>query len=145
MITLEKLLLLQSAEIFKYTPEEALVELAASTTEEYFTAGDVIIQENEFDDCMYIVVYGRANIMTGDMFLAKAEKNDIFGELAALAPEKRIASVIADTDMLALKISHKIIYEIMELNVGLTKGIIHVLCQRYRHLSMQMRQLKGLQ
>lgn len=138
MITLEKLLVLKSIEIFKYTPDEVLIELASSASEAFFRAGDTIMRKDDFGDSMFVIVTGKVHILDGETVLAEMGEYDVFGELAALSPEKRTASVVAKQDLLTLKITNKTLYEIMDLNIGLAKGVIHALCQRYRNISKQL-------
>lgn len=135
MITLEKVLVLKSVGLFANTPDEILVEIALTSQERVFSTGENIIHEDEYNSDMYIIVSGSVKVHDKNKMLAKLGENDVFGELAALSPEKRIASVTALSDTLLLKISSESIYELMELNTELSKGIIQFLCNRIRTIA----------
>ncbi len=136
MITLERLLILKSVDLFKKTDDEALVELAALATECEFKAGETIIRKGELGSCMFVIVSGRVKVHDGDRIIAELGELTVFGEMAALSPEVRIASVTALQDVFLLKIEREVIYEVMSLNSGLAQGIIEVLCQRARSLAI---------
>ena len=55
------------------------------------------------------------------------------------AYKRVIASVTAIDETLVLKISSTILYDLMEIQIELAKGIIHVLCQRSRSIANDLR------
>ena len=136
MITLERLFVLKSVDLFKKTDDEALVELASLATECENSAGETIIRKGDLGSCMYVIVSGKVTVHDGDRVLAELGERTVFGEMAALSPEVRMASVTALQDVFLLKIERDVIYEVMSLNSGLAQGIIEVLCQRARALGM---------
>jgi CRP/FNR family transcriptional regulator, cyclic AMP receptor protein len=135
MITLEKLILLHGIPLFRYTSDEILLELAFALTEQYALPGETIVEKGEFSTDMYLIAWGKVKVHDGDKILAQLAEHDVFGELAALSPEVRIASVSALENTLLLKISHDVLYEIMARNIGLVRGIVEVLCQRTRAIA----------
>lgn len=135
MITIEKLLLLKSVPLFKYTPDDILLELAHSLKEHYAAAGEMIMQKGEFGQVMYIIARGKVKVHDKDNVLAELEELDVFGELAALSPEVRTASVTAVENSVLLKINNEMLYDMMEMHIGLVRGIIEVLCQRTRDIA----------
>jgi CRP/FNR family cyclic AMP-dependent transcriptional regulator len=135
MITMEKLLVLKSADLFKKTEDEALLELAMLASQAHFLSGETIFKKGDVGTCMFVIVEGRVKVHDGDNMLAELGPGEVFGEMAALSPEVRIATVTAMEDVTLLKIEREIIYEVMSLNSGLAQGIIEVLCQRARSLA----------
>lgn len=135
MITLEKLILLHDVPIFRYVSDDVLLELALAVTEEFIASGEPIVNMGEFGADMYIIAKGKVKVHNAEKTVAELGERDVFGEIAALSPEVRIASVTALENCLLLKINHEILYDIMARNIGLAKGIIEVLCQRTRAIA----------
>ena len=145
MNTFEKLLFLKSMPLFKYVKDDVLLGVATVLEEQLVKPGDLIIQKGEFGSTMYMIVMGKVKVHDGDYLLKEMGDHEVFGELAALAPEKRIASVTALAESVLLKISNIILYDLMEMQTALAKGIIQVLCQRVRSIASDLNQGRAAQ
>ena len=142
MITLEKLLLLKSVPFFQQTPDELLMQIATTAMKEKtVNAGELIIQKGDVGTEMYVIVSGQVKIHDGDKLITTLDDREIFGELSALTLEPRVSSVSTITECLLLKINGLAVYEIMNFDAGLAKGIIHALCDRSRLMSAQLQVL----
>lgn len=135
MNTFEKMLFLKSMPLFKYVKEEILVSIASILEEELVKPRDLIIQKGALGTIMFMIVEGKVKVHDEDRILKELGPHEVFGELAALSPEKRIASVTALEETFLLKIDSTSLYDLMEMNIELAKGIIHVLCQRTRSIA----------
>ena len=131
-LTIERVLLLKSTEVFSEVPEESLLELANVVQEIEARAGEKIIEKGEIGSSLYIIVDGKVRVHDGDQELRLLGSREIFGELAALDPEPRSASVTALEDTLLFKLDENVLYEMMAENQALTRGIIRILCRRLR-------------
>lgn len=139
VITLEKVLLLKSVTSFKETPDDILLQIVESAIkEEAFAAGELILKKGELGQAMFIIVTGRVQVHDEGIIHQELGEREIFGELAALSFGTRVSSVSALTDCLLLKISSSALYDVMNLDIGLAKGIIKALCERTRSLSEQL-------
>ena len=132
LLTIEKVLILKSVNIFSSVPEEQLVDIATIVESVDYQEGDVIIEEGDLGTSMYIVVDGTVRAYEGDTELGILGSRAYFGELAALDPEPRAASVQAVEDCHLLKLEGEPLYELMSGNKEVTRGIIHVLCDYAR-------------
>lgn len=142
MIALEKLLLLKSVTLFRETPIDLLMQVVNSIVkEQMFSAGDQIVEKGDSGTNMFIIVKGRVKVHDEDTVIAELGEREIFGELSALSLQPRVASVSAVTDCLLLKIGSSGLYDLMNLDIGLTKGIIRALCDRARMMSIQIQEL----
>lgn len=140
MIALEKLLLLKSVTFFSETPDDLLMQIVVSATKEKtVTAGEAILQKGETGTAMYIIVNGQVKIHDDDRVIKELGPREIFGELAALSFSTRVASVTAITEGLLLKIDSKSLYEVMNLDIGIARGIIKGLCERTQSISNQLK------
>ncbi len=138
MITLEKMLVLKHVGLFKATPDELLADITNVLHLHTANKGETIIQAGEPGSSMYIIVEGKVRIHRGEKTLATLGLHEVFGELSALDPEPRTASVSALEDVLLFEISREDLYEIMSLNINIARGIMKVLCQRIRVISKQL-------
>ena len=132
MITLEKMLFLKSIPLFKYTKDDVLLSLASVISEKIIEKGQIITNKGDFGDIMYLIVIGKVLLYDENLIIAELGERDIFGELAALVPDKRIASTKAIEETFLLTLDHSLLYNLMEMNIGLVKGIMQNLCSRIR-------------
>jgi CRP-like cAMP-binding protein len=131
-LTIEKVLLLKSTDVFSEVPEEALLELAAAVEELEVPAERSIVEKGELASSMYIVVDGKVRVHDGDRELRVLGNREMFGELAALDPEPRSASVTALEDTVLFRLDERTLYELMTEHQSLLRGIIRILCRRLR-------------
>ncbi len=132
LLTIEKVLILKSVNIFSSVPEAQLVDLATIVESVEFDAGDIIMNKGDLGTSMYIVADGKVRIFEGDQELGVLGDRAVFGDLAALDPEPRAASVQAVEDCTLLRLDGESLYELMAGNKEVTRGIIHVLCDYTR-------------
>ena len=132
LLTIEKVLILKSVPVFSSVHENQLVDLATIAESVEYSAGDVIMNQGDLGTSMYIVVNGRVRIFEGDKDLAVHGTRAVFGELAALDPEPRAASVQAIEDCTLLRLEGEALYDLMSGNKEVTRGIVHVLCDYAR-------------
>lgn len=138
MNVFEKMLFLKSMPLFKYVKDDVLLDVAAVLDEISVKEGEVIINKGDLGTKMFMIVEGKVKVHDGDHVLKTLSDHDVFGELASLSPEKRIASITATEETFLLKISSSALYELMEMQPGLAKGIIQALCQRVRTISKDL-------
>ena len=132
LLTVEKVLLLNSVGFFSELPGELLAEISTVLEEEHIPAGDTILKKGEYGTSMYIIVSGKVKVHDGEKGITILGEQDIFGELAALDPELRCASVTAIEDTMLLKMEHYALYELIFDHADVARNIIRFLCRRYR-------------
>ncbi len=132
LLTLEKVVLLKSVSLFARVPEEDLAAVASIVTEVEVDAGRRIIQQGELGTSMYVIAQGRVRVHDGERFLRTLDEREVFGELAALDPEPRIADVSADTDCLLFELGARALEELMAEHVDVARGLMGVLCGKIR-------------
>lgn len=132
LLTIEKVLILKSVKIFSSVPEAQLVDLATIVESLDYEPGEVIIHKGDLGSSMYIVANGMVRIFQGEKELGTLGNRAVFGELAALDPERRAASVEAVEDCTLLRLEGEALYDLMSGNKEVTRGIIHVLCDYAR-------------
>ncbi|HEX7976235.1 MAG TPA: cyclic nucleotide-binding domain-containing protein [Anaerolineales bacterium] len=134
----EKLKILKSVSIFFGTPEEVLLEAVPLLQEVSFRAGEKIFEKGDPGDSLYIITGGLVRVYDGERFLNNLGKWEVFGEMAALDPESRSASIAAIQDTQLLRLQRDALYDLMARRAEVTRGIIHILCVRLRDRTQDM-------
>ncbi|HLZ28909.1 MAG TPA: cyclic nucleotide-binding domain-containing protein [Chloroflexota bacterium] len=130
--TVEKVLLLRGVSIFSETPDDILADVAAIAEETYASAGETIITRGDIGTTMYVIIRGAVRVHAGELTIAALRDRAVFGELAALDPEPRSASVTATEDSHLLSVDHDVLLDLIAERVEVARGIIRFLCQRIR-------------
>jgi len=141
LLTIEKVIILKTVEMFSETPDDVLVEVASILEEEEFASGDLIIRKGDAGNCMYIIREGSVRVHDGTVAIAELRARDIFGEFSLLDTETRSASVTALEPTYTLRIDQDAFYEIMTDRIEVGKGIIRVLTKRLRKQNQLLAQL----
>lgn len=136
MMTLEKALLLRQVRIFNDTPDHSLAGIAAVMEELDVAPGATIIEQGEWGTSMYVIVAGEVHVLVDRMSVAHLGAGQVFGELAALDPEPRMASIVAGPrPVRLLRLEREMLFDLMTDQIEVAYGIVRFLCQRYRELS----------
>ncbi|MBF0286691.1 MAG: cyclic nucleotide-binding domain-containing protein [SAR324 cluster bacterium] len=131
-LTIEKVLLLKSVAMLADTPDHILAELASILTEISVSSGETIVKEGEIGTSMYIIIDGKIGVYRNNKKLAILGNREVFGELAALSPEARTATIVAEEDTQLFRLDQEALHEFMGQYIEVAIGIINVLCQRLR-------------
>jgi AAA family ATP:ADP antiporter len=140
--TIEKVIILKTVGIFAETPDDILAEMATLLEEVELMVGETIFEKGDLGDCMYIIAEGEVRVHDGERTLNHLAQGDVFGEMALLDPEPRVASVTAIEDTHLLRLDQEPFYELMNDRIEVVRGIIHVLS---RHLRARVRDLNELE
>jgi CRP/FNR family transcriptional regulator, cyclic AMP receptor protein len=132
LMTTNRLNVLRSVSIFAGTPDEMLAEISAVLEEVCFQVGDRIFTKGDLGDCLYIIAEGQVRVHDDARTLNTLGAGDIFGEMAALDPEVRSASITAVKDTRLLRLDRGPFYRVMAQRIEVAQGIMHVLAQRLR-------------
>ncbi len=135
VLTIEKVLVLRNTPIFAAVREEHLVFVAQHAEPVELPQDAVLFEQGDLGNSMFVVVDGRLRIYTGDRTLAEIGTREVVGEMAAVDPEARSASVRAVEPSLLLRISHQNLQLLMDHDPDVARGIIKVLCTRLRNVS----------
>ncbi|MEG3638811.1 N-acyl amino acid synthase FeeM domain-containing protein [Magnetococcus sp. PR-3] len=96
----------------EFLHKQQIVHFMESFYREYFSAGEVVIQEGDTGEYAYFIVDGHAQVTlhqgdTNAEVLSDLGPGDLFGEIALLVDVKRTASVLATTDLEVMVMSRK--------------------------------------
>ena len=127
MTTIERVVALQRVPLFADLPGRTLAAVAQRALEVEVPAGVTIIAEGAVEDHLFAVVRGRLRVHQADHTLAVLDSGATVGELAALVPEPRSASVTAVLPAMLLRIDKAVLDELLVDRPELARGIISAL------------------
>jgi hypothetical protein len=130
--TIEKVLILKQVDVFQQTPDDVLADIAALLEEIEIPAGETIFRKGDLGDSLYIVISGRLRVDNGDRLLNYLGASDVFGEMALLDSEPRVASVAAVEPTHLLRLDQAPFYELIGDRPEVAIGLIRVLSGRLR-------------
>jgi CRP-like cAMP-binding protein len=128
----ERVAALHRVDLFAGVPGRVLAAVAAATAEVRAAPGDVLIEEGAVEAHLYAVVDGRVRVHRGDHTLVELGPSTTVGELAALVPEPRAASVTALEPTLALRLDKAVLDDLLLEWPELAGGVIAALVARLR-------------
>lgn len=132
MTTIERVIALQRVKLFAGTPGRVLAAVARRAAEVEVGAGERVIEEGAIEDHLFAVVLGRLRVHHGESTLATLEPGATVGELAALVPEPRSASVTAIEPSTLLRIEKAVLDELLIDWPELASGVIASLVSTVR-------------
>jgi CRP-like cAMP-binding protein len=134
MTTIERVIALQRVALFADTPGRILAAVARRATEVEVAAGEVVIEEGSLEDHLFALVHGQLRVHRGDLTVATLEPGASVGELAALVPEPRSASVTAIEPSALLRIEKAVLDELLldwpELATGVITALVATIRER---------------
>lgn len=143
LLTVEKVMVLKTVDIFAETPEEILVDIAGLLKEIAVAANATIFEKGEQGDSMYIIVEGEVAALDGDRVFTHMGERQVFGEMALLDGEPRTATIRATQTTRLLRLDQEPFYELMDDRIEIARGIIHVLLQRLRARTQDVNRLQA--
>lgn len=148
--TIEKVIILKTVSVFGHTSDDVLADVAPLLEEVDVVPGAVIFQKGDLGDSLYIIVAGRVRVDDGDRLLNYLGERDVFGEMALLDAEPRVASVTAVEPTRLLRLDQAPFFELItdrpEVAIGLVRVLTGHLRARIRdvtQLSAQVQELRA--
>jgi CRP-like cAMP-binding protein len=123
---------LRGASIFASTPDKVLAALADAVEEVQLAPNEPLFAKGDLGTSMYVIVAGLVRVHIGDQTVVELSDGEIVGELAALDPEPRSASVSAIDPTTLYRIEQTTLQCLMANHPEIVQGIIKQLAQRLR-------------
>lgn len=119
----QRIMILRNSRPFERAPVQALVTLARDATERRFQEGQSLWSAGDRNDGMYLVADGRLRVHHDQPQLEGWVGPGNFAQgVIELAPKPRVYSVDAQTDVVALRLSHEDLFDAMEEHFGLARS-----------------------
>ena len=135
LTTIERVVALHRVSLFADVPGRTLAAVAQRATEVEVAEGELVIAEGAVEEHMFAVVRGRLRVHRGDRTIVELGPGSTVGELAALVPEPRSASVSALGPATLLRIDRPVLEELLADRPALANGIIAALVAVIRERS----------
>jgi CRP/FNR family transcriptional regulator, cyclic AMP receptor protein len=132
MTTVERVVALHRVELFAAIPGRTLAAVARRASELEVAADAPVIVEGAVEDHLFTVVRGRLRVHHGDREVTTLGAGSTVGELAALVPEPRLASVTALEPTTLLRIDKPVLDELLADRPALAHGVIAALVAMVR-------------
>lgn len=134
LTTVEKVIFLQDIDIFEFTSTEDLSYIAAITDEVEFQADEMIFEEGEISDAMYMVIEGKVRLTRGSQEVMVAQKKDVFGTWALFDDEPRVATAKTLENSRLLHIDKEDFIDLLADHVAITQSVLKTMVKRLRNL-----------
>ena len=135
--------LLRTIPLFAKIEPSKLKLLAFTSQRLTFKPGDSLFHQGDVGDALYIIVEGDAEVLVdapgGPMTVATMGKNDFVGDIAVLCDVPRTATVTAKSELITMRISKELFFQLVCQFPQIAIEIMRVLAHR---LDVTTRQLQ---
>jgi len=128
----ERVAALHRVDLFADVPGRVLAAVADAAEEVRAEPGALLIEAGAVEAHLYAVVEGRVRVHRGERTLIELGPGATVGELAALVPQPRAASVTVLEPLLALRVDQPVLHDLLAAWPELTDGVIAALVGRLR-------------
>ena len=134
---LERVMFLSKVRLFADLPPEDLKHVAEVASEHAFPDGEVIAEQGELGDEMHVVVSGEIRVLVGrdggpPAEVARRSSGEAVGEMAILAGESRMASLVCAGPVRTLGLDRRSFQRILRERPDVSLAVMRVLSERLR-------------
>ena len=134
---MERILFLRRVSLFTALSTTDLKQIAAITDEYSYEDGELIAEQGELGEEMYIIVSGAIRVIArledgATSEVALRQPGEYVGEMSIISHEERVASLIASGDVRVLCIEQGEFEEILRLRPDASLAVMRVLCDRLK-------------
>ncbi len=133
LVELQKLFVLKGIDLFGQSSDELLGQVALLLEEVDLAGGQTLFHKGDPGHSLYIVAEGQVRVHDEEWTIAYLGEGEIFGEMALLDSEPRLASVTGTgggTQL--LRLDQEPFFELLQAEPDLARGIITMLSRRLR-------------
>lgn len=126
---------LKDVEIFDKKLLDKLIDELEDAAYFRYTEGKTIIQEGQSGIFMYVVLKGMVEVAVQNSIVGRIERGGIFGEMALITREERVASAVAATDCEVLAISRNAFLDLVCANPKFAVSLLCAVGNRARYMA----------
>jgi HEAT repeat protein len=130
MPTIERVLFLRRVPLFDELAPADLGAIAEVAQERSFADGELLASEGELGDELLIVASGTVRVEAGGSEIARRGPGEVVGEMSLITRGPRIASLVADGDVRAIRIGRREFESMIHDRPDIGIGVMRVLAQR---------------
>ena len=133
----DKVLCLQRVDVFKHATTEMLAYIGSIAHEVTAPESQIIFNEDEISDAMYVVVSGRVRLHRSGEDILSAGPGDSFGTWALFDKQPRLMTATAVEDVHVLKIQSEDFYDLLSDHDEITPAIFKAVIERVNRLIVE--------
>ncbi|MGH7727098.1 MAG: Crp/Fnr family transcriptional regulator [Candidatus Eiseniibacteriota bacterium] len=137
LTAVERVLILRQIDLLKAAGPRQLLSLAELLREVEVWTGQVIYQEKDAADALYVVVQGRVRLSADGRPLSEVGSGEAFGTWALVDDSERGQRAECIEDGLLVALDREEFYEFATGDTLLLRQIIHTLARRLRQLVVE--------
>jgi hypothetical protein len=130
MPAIERVLFLRRVPLFDELAPADLGAIAEVAQERSFVDGEILASEGELGDELLIVASGTVRVEAGGSEIARRGRGEVVGEMSLITRGPRIASLVADGDVRAIRIGRREFESMIHDRPDIAIGVMRVLAQR---------------
>ena len=139
---MERILLLRRVPLLADLSPTDLKRVAAIATEQHFLDGEVIFEQDEQGDEMYVVVTGEVRVLVAhpgepDREVAHRKVGETVGEMSVISGGVRSATLIASGDVHVLCLDQKSFEGLLRERPDVSLAVMRMLCDRLRQVTQR--------
>lgn len=128
---------LRSIPLFLSLTDEELVEISTKVVIREFSKNEIILQEEDTNDFMYVILFGKVKVVKAtedgkEIILAMHRSEELFGEVSLIDGKTSPATVVATENSLLAIISKRDFYTLLLSQNKVLDTLLHILCERLR-------------
>ena len=121
---------LASVPLFSKCTKRQLVEIGGVATELILPAEKVLARQGDVGFEMFILLDGTASVTRDGQRVATLTAGDVVGELAVISGHPRNATVVAETELRILDLTHAGLDQLLDDIPGLAKHLLYEVTAR---------------
>jgi CRP/FNR family cyclic AMP-dependent transcriptional regulator len=123
---------LKKTPIFAKTSDDSLASLLKSAIQKTVQAGTKIVEKGQSGLGFYLILQGKADVMSGGKKLAEFGEGSFFGELSVIDGAPRTADVVAKAETTCLVLSQWAMRSIISTHPEIALSMLEELAHRLR-------------
>lgn len=121
--------------LFSGLPADALALLAGSSRLLLFAPGEAVVREGEASRALFVVASGEAAVERGAAEIARIGRGEVFGEMAFLSGEPRVASVRASGALEVVEVDSRALGSLLGEHAELAEELAGRMAARQQDLA----------
>jgi CRP-like cAMP-binding protein len=127
--------ILKAIPFFAQLSDEDLKAIGQKVLMQYFGPGQVIFEEGDYGEEMYVIKRGKVEVVREFSIVAELSDHAFFGEMALVSEEPRNATVRAKTEVEALVLKKDDFRALLETKPSIASAVSYEVVKRANQLS----------
>jgi hypothetical protein len=139
---MERILLLRRVPLLADLSPADLKRVAAIASEQHYLDGEIIFEQGEPGDEMYVVVSGEVRVLVesgdnGNREVARRKVGETVGEMSVISGSLRSASLVAAGDVHLLSLDQKSFEGLLRERPEVSLAVMRMLCDRLQQVTQR--------